>query len=641
MRFPTTFLDEIRDRVPISAIVGRRVTFDRKKSNPGRGDMWACCPFHGEKSPSFHCEDRKGRYHCFGCGVSGDHFRFLTELEGLSFPEAVETVAGLAGVPMPARDAEAEKREREQASLFDVMEMACLFFEAQLQASIGAKARAYLRERGLSAATQAQFRLGYAPDSRNALKEHLAAKGIAKEQIEACGLVVFGEDIPVSYDRFRDRIMFPIPDSKGRIIAYGGRAMSKDVPAKYLNSPETELFHKGQVLFNYAKARKPAQDKGAVIAVEGYMDVIALAQAGFANAVAPLGTALTERQCELLWKLAPEPVLCFDGDQAGIKAAWRAADLILPLLKPGKTMRFAMLPDGKDPDDLVKASGPEAFQAVLGEARPLIDVIWSRETGGAVFDTPERRAELEQRLREITGRIVDESVRRHYGQDMRERQNAFFGQPSRTAKGRDKPGAYPPRNERGAARGRLAVSDSLAKSALVRGVKAQPSLREAMILMIGVNHPRLVDEMFGLFESLDLANPDLKALQAAILDAHAEQREPARAEIAGRLDGAGQSGLLETLDQMIRRARLWVATDEAAIDDAREAFMQALHLHHLARTLHEELKAAEMALANDASEENYARLIDVQNQMRHTQGMEALIEGFGVSSGRGRSNGQN
>jgi DNA primase len=639
MRFPTTFLDEIRDRVPISTIVARKVTFDRKKSNQGRGDMWACCPFHGEKSPSFHCEDRKGRYHCFGCGVSGDHFKFLTELEGLSFPEAVETVAGIAGVPMPARDAEAEQRDREQASLFDVMELATQFFQDQLQAAGGAKARGYLRERGLSAATQQQFRLGYSPDSRNALKEHLAGKSIAKDQIEACGLVVFGDDIPVSYDRFRDRIMFPIPDSKGRTIAFGGRAMAKDVPAKYLNSPETELFHKGQVLFNYAKARKTAQDAGAVIAVEGYMDVIALAQAGFTNAVAPLGTALTERQSELLWKLATEPVLCFDGDQAGIKAAWRAADLILPLLKPGKTMRFAMLPDGKDPDDLVKASGPEAFQAVLNEARPLIDVIWARETGGAVYDTPERRAELEQRLREITSRIQDESVRRHYQQDMRERQNAFFGKPVRQGQQRD--GNYQQRPERGAARGRLAVSDSLARSALVRGVKAQPSLREAAILLIGINHPRLVEEVFGLFESLDLLNPELKALQAAILDAHADQREPSRADISTRLETMGHPGILDSVDQMVRRARLWVATDEAAIDDAREAFMQALHLHHLSRTLHDELKVAEVALANDASEENYARLIDVQSQMRSTQGMEALIEGFGVSSGRGSANGQN
>ena len=629
-------MDELRDRVPISTIVGRRVTFDRKKSNPAKGDMWACCPFHGEKSPSFHCEDRKGRYHCFGCGVSGDHFRFLTELEGLSFPEAVETVAEIAGIPMPARDVEAEKREKEQASLFDVMELAVKFFEEQLQTNNGAKARAYLRERGLSTATQQLFRLGYSPDSRNALKEHLAAKGIEKGQIEACGLVVFGEDIPVSYDRFRDRIMFPIPDSKGRTIAFGGRAMAKDVPAKYLNSPETELFHKGNVLFNFAKARKPAQDKGTVIAVEGYMDVIAIAQAGFAHAVAPLGTALTDRQAELLWKMASEPILCFDGDQAGLKAAWRAADLVLPMLKPGRTVRFALLPDGKDPDDLVKASGSEAFQEILAASRPLIDMIWMRETTGAVFDSPERRAELELRLREITNRIQDESVRRHYAQDMRERLNSFFGAPQRRNDGnrRDQSSGGQGRGNRERALGRFAVSDQLARSALVQGVKAQPPMRETAILMTVVTHPSLAEEEFAAFESLGLANQDLKALHGAILDCLSEHAAPDRASVAAKLADRGQENVLLEAEELVRRGRLWVATPEAAIDDARDAFRQALHLHHLSGTLHRELKLAEVALAQEPTEENYARMIDVQTQMRNAQATEALIEGFGISSGR-------
>ncbi len=348
MRFPPTFLDEIRDRVPISSLIGLRVAWDRKKTNAPRGDYWGCCPFHGEKTPSFHCEDKKGRYHCFGCGVSGDHFRFLTELDGMSFPEAVERIAEMAGVPMPARDEQAEQREKQRASLTDVMEMATAFFQERLQGSEGARARAYLRERGLTPATQQSFRLGFAPDSRNALKEFLASRGVEKAQIEACGLVVFGDDIPVSYDRFRDRIMFPIPDSRGRIIAFGGRAMSADVSAKYLNSPETELFHKGNVLYNFARARKDVARGGTVIAVEGYMDVIALAQAGFENAVAPLGTALTENQMELLWRMSPEPILCFDGDGAGLKAAWRAADLILPSVQSGRTARFALLPEGKD-----------------------------------------------------------------------------------------------------------------------------------------------------------------------------------------------------------------------------------------------------------------------------------------------------
>src|SRR5690606_18178395 len=370
----------------------------------------ACCPFHGEKSPSFHCEDRKGRYHCFGCGVSGDHFRFLTELEGLSFPEAVERIADLAGVRMPTRDEQAERREPQRASLTEGKEMATCFFQERLHAAHGARARAYLPDRGLTPATQQAFRPGSAPASRNALKEYLAARGVTREQMEACGLTVF-EDVPVSYDRFRDRIMFPIPDSRGRIIAFGGRAMSPDVAAKYLNSPETELFRKGNVLYNFVRARKAAGKGGTVIAVEGYMDVIALAQAGFENVVAPLGTALTENQMELLWRMSGEPVLCFDGDQAGIKAAWRTADLILPSIQPGRTARFALLPEGKDPDDLLRTDGPDAFRAILKDARPLADLLWMRETAGGVFDTPERRAELERRLRELTGRIRDESVR--------------------------------------------------------------------------------------------------------------------------------------------------------------------------------------------------------------------------------------
>ncbi|MEQ9247769.1 MAG: DNA primase, partial [Nitratireductor sp.] len=386
----------------------------RKKTNASRGDYWGCCPFHGENTPSFHCEDRKGRYHCFGCGVSGDHFRFLSELDGISFPEAVERVADMAGVPMPQRDPQAERREQQRASLSDVMDMAAGFFQSMLQAQQGAEARAYLRGRGLSSATQQAFRIGYAPSSRNALKEFLAGKGVTKDQIEACGLVVFGPDIPVSYDRFRDRIMFPIEDARGRVIAFGGRAMSKDVPAKYLNSPDTELFHKGTVLYNLARARRSTAKGAAVIAVEGYMDVIGLAQAGFENAVAPLGTALTENQLDLLWRMSGEPVLCFDGDEAGLRAAWRAADLALPLVQPGRSLRFALLPQGKDPDDLVREEGPDAFAAVLSGARPLADMLWMRETSGKVFDTPERRAELERNLQALTARIGDENLKRHY-----------------------------------------------------------------------------------------------------------------------------------------------------------------------------------------------------------------------------------
>ncbi|MAM09251.1 MAG: DNA primase, partial [Rhizobiaceae bacterium] len=424
MRFPSSFLDEIRDRVPISNVIGQRVTWDRRKTNAGRGDFWACCPFHGEKTPSFHCEDGKGRYHCFGCGVSGDHFRFLTDLDGMSFPEAVQRIADMAGLPMPEIDPQAQKREEKRRTLIDVMELAAGFFQDRLQSGDGARARAYLRERGLSARTIDTFRLGYAPESRNALKEFLAAKGVEKREIEACGLVVHGPDIAVSYDRFRDRIMFPILSSREKVIAFGGRAMRPDALAKYLNSNETELFHKGNVLFNFARARRAlsgADGAGTVIAVEGYMDVIALHQAGIENAVAPLGTALTENQLQLLWRMTSEPVLCFDGDSAGQRAAERAAGVALPLLKPGHSLRFAYLPEGKDPDDLVREGGRQAFEQILRQARPLADTVFEREAGSDDNATPERRAAIEARINQLVQTIGDENVRRHYQQDFRNR----------------------------------------------------------------------------------------------------------------------------------------------------------------------------------------------------------------------------
>ncbi|MCV3206894.1 DNA primase [Mesorhizobium sp. YC-39] len=640
MRFPPAFLDEIRDRVPISSVIGQRVAWDRKKTNAPRGDYWACCPFHGEKSPSFHCEDKKGRYHCFGCSVSGDHFKFLTELDGMSFPEAVEKIADMAGVPMPVRDAQEERREKERASLTDVMEMATAFFQERLQGPEGAKARAYLRERGLTPATQQSFRLGYAPDSRNALKEHLAAKGVPKADIEACGLVRHGDDIPVSYDWFRDRIMFPIPDSRGKIIAFGGRALAPDALAKYMNSPDTELFHKGNVLYNFARARKALAKGGTVIAVEGYMDVIALAQAGFENVVAPLGTALTENQLELLWRMAPEPVLCFDGDKAGLKAAWRGADMALPSVQAGRSARFALLPEGKDPDDLVKAEGPDAFRAVLADARPLVDLLWMRETAGGVFDTPERRAELEKTLRELTSRIRDESLRYHYQQEMRERVLSFFGAQRGSRQGRHEgrsgqgKAAAPGGQFAKGGGGRMAITESLGQSALVRRGAEGMSVREATIIVALVNHPALIDENFAHVEFLDLANTELRRLHAAILDAMAHDMADDRNAVIATIERAGCGDIWERAVALIKRARQWPALESAGLDDARDAFNQALHLQRSARTLHRELKQAQAALDQDPSDENFRHLLEIQAQFNDVQATEALIEGFGVSSGR-------
>ncbi|MBB5042446.1 DNA primase [Shinella fusca] len=644
MRFSNAFLDEIRDRVSISDVIGKRVTWDRRKTNVSRGDYWACCPFHGEKSPSFHCEDRKGRYHCFGCGVSGDHFRFLTDLEGLSFPEAVQQIADLAGVAMPQPDREAEQREKERMGLVEVMEMAARFFEDQLQTPAGAKARAYLRDRGLTGRTIETFRLGYAPESRNALKEYLAGKGVPKEAIEACGLVVHGPDIPVSYDRFRDRIMFPILSLREKVIAFGGRAMSPDAPAKYLNSNETELFHKGSVLYNHARARKAIQTAGTVIAVEGYMDVIALHQAGIENAVAPLGTALTENQFDLLWRMTPQPVLCFDGDGAGIRAANRAADLALPFIKPERTVRFALLPDGKDPDDLVRHEGRAPFDKVMAGARPLAEMIWNREVQGANFETPESRAALEARLRQVTAAIADEDVRRHYQQDMRDRLNAFFRPPQRQG------GTFAGNRQgrgggRGAPQGNAGpsgISDRLARSALVRGAQELPALRESVLALTVVNHPGLLFSDYDEIAIIEYENRDLQRLWSALLGiAGSVGARLERDRLLEELEAAGFDALLKGLEQQIRNSRLWTATAEAAPEDAREGYLQALALHKRTRALLWQRRELERELAVSTEEGDDERvpqilraLQEVQMETVRMENQEAIIEGFGVLSGR-------
>src|SRR5271163_1032846 len=415
MRFTPQFLDELRARLPVSEVVGRRVKL-KKSGREWRG----LSPFQQEKTPSFFVNDQKQAWFDFSSGKNGNIFDFLMHTEGVSFPEAVERLAVMAGLPLPAVTPDAARHEARRRTLHDVMELAAKFFADTLASRFGAKARGYLADRAISPTTQVQFRIGYAPGERFALKEYLGAQGIPVEDMVEAGLLISGDDIPVPYDRFRDRVMFPISDLRGRVIAFGGRALEKDVPAKYLNSPETPLFHKGDNLYNLASARLAAHNGAPLIVVEGYVDVIAMVTSGFAGAVAPLGTALTENQLALLWKMADEPILCFDGDRAGQKAAWRAADLAMPLLKPGKSLRFALLPEGQDPDDLARSGGRAAIEEVISAARGLADVIWSREVEGGAFATPERRAALEARINELAGGIRDETVRRYYREELAE-----------------------------------------------------------------------------------------------------------------------------------------------------------------------------------------------------------------------------
>lgn len=664
MRFSDTFLDEIRDRLPISEVVGARVAFDKKKTNQGRGDYWGCCPFHGEKTPSFHCEDRKGRYHCFGCGVSGDHFRFLVELDGLSFPESVERLADQAGLPMPIMDRREQEREQKRSTLFEVMELATDFFKSQLQSPVGAKARAYLRDRGLSTATQSEFDLGYAPESRNALKEFLSSKNISQEQMIACGLLINGPDIAVSYDRFRDRIMFPIPDSRGRTIAYGGRALNPDALAKYLNSPETELFHKSNVLYNFLKARKVAYDKKQVIATEGYMDVIAMHASGFENVVAPLGTALTERQMALLWRLHSEPILCFDGDGAGVKAAYRAIEMVLPGLQAGRSVKFAMLPEGLDPDDLLRQEGPQAMRDVLDNALPLVQMIWNRETISGNYETPEQRAELEARIRGVVNLIRDEAVKRHYDQNMRDRLANYFGSGQRRS-------GYNNRNQGGAGgqfssgkntfnktwgnknwgnqawgqkgthtsgSGRLGASPSLLNSSMMKKGGVRLSMRESSLIVGVVNHPAILGRFFEEFSTLPLKSGEAEKVRQMVVDIYAMHPQDAEqltaVAVLEALDNFGFGDVLNKMQEQLRHSRVWQTGIEAGFEDAIDGWHQSYVMHLKNHTLHRELELAERELERENNQENFDRLLQVKAEIAREEGTEALIDGFGVSSGR-------
>ena len=640
MRVPPSFLEDIRGRVTISSVVGRKVTWDRRKSNPGKGDYWACCPFHGEKSPSFHVEDRKGRYHCFGCKASGDIFTFLVEKEGLSFPEAVERLAQEAGLPMPVVSEADQKREEQRASLYDVMEIAAAFFEAELQAARGSRARGYLADRQLTPAIQKEFRLGYAPDDRSALRSHLAGKGIGVEQMAEAGLVIAGEDIPVAYDRFRDRVIFPICDPRGRVIAFGGRALSKDVPAKYLNSPETPLFHKGHVLYNLDKARGPAHEKGQIIAVEGYVDVIAMHRAGLPQAVAPLGTALTEDQLRILWKQSAEPVLCFDGDQAGLKAAYRALDLALPLLEPGHSLRFALLPEGQDPDDLLKSEGPEAVRTVIAASQPLSDMLWQRALSLNDRATPERRAQFEKELRNTINNLSDESVKRHYLAEFAERTRALF-QPAgglRNQAGRRQ--ASPGGDRRPFKAGRRPWEIQQPPTAQLRQLAAQPNFRagaerrERLIVLTLVNHPDLLHEFLDEFASLEMTVHELDSLRSQIIDSAALGSGLDGTDLRAHLDSLGSGPLLGRLESQAKRLNEWFLGSGAAQDDARTGLRQMIALHRKTVTLERELKAAEAAFATDPTEEKLNALKAVREQLSSHAGQEAQIEGFGAASGR-------
>ena len=519
MSLSPEFLDDLRARLKLSDVVGRKVTWDQRKSRPGKGDFWAPCPFHQEKTPSFHVDDRKGFYHCFGCQAKGDMITFVRETERVSFIEAVEILAREAGVDMPARtgDPKAEEKRERRNRLIDAMEQAVQFFGLAFRSDRGGEARDYARMRGLKPETLKRFEIGFAPRSRTRLTQHFKEKGLLEEAVGA-GLVIRPEDGGAPYDRFRGRLMFPIRDRRGSCIAFGGRALSSEQQAKYLNSPETEIFHKGRVLFNHGPADAAARRTGALIVAEGYMDAIALAQAGFEHATAPLGTAITEDQLTLMWRIAPEPIIALDGDAAGLRAAERLVETALPLLKPGRSLGFCLLPEGKDPDDLIGEGGATAMKEALDRSLPLIDMLWRRETEAEPLDTPERRAALDIRLRRALDRIRDPGVRAHYGAEIKKRRSDLFHSKARPQ----------PTGDHRTRRISSGPSLNARKSALAGSARAEDpaKIREAAILLIAlVNHAHIAPLEESL-ENMTVTTPIYDAIRDGLISALVAGEDP-------------------------------------------------------------------------------------------------------------------
>ncbi len=497
MSLPNGFLDELRSRICLSDIVGRKVQWDLRKSNQVRGDMWAPCPFHQEKTASFHVDDNKGFYYCFGCQAKGDAIGFIKETENVNFIEAVEILASEVGLQMPEFDPKSKEKADRNKILLEIMEQSVNFFRLTLNSKQGKHALEYLKKRGLYADAIERFEIGFAPADQTILTQKLIDKGYDLDAIIETGMSAKSDEGNRIYDRFRGRIMFPIRDSRGRCIAFGGRSLDPAARAKYLNSPETPLFDKGSNLYNLVSARSAVGRGEPLIVTEGYMDVIALDSGNFNGAIAPLGTAITEKQLQLMWRISPEPIIALDGDKAGLRAAYRLIDLSLPLLKTGKALRFSIMPEGKDPDDLIRNEGASLFKNLIDEAVPMVDLIWRRETEGKSFDSPERRAGLDKSLSDVIALIKEKNLKNHYRDALFQARRQFFGiQNTRKTEFKSNSRLMPQSN----------TKSSFLVAADEKTVSAQ--IRESTIIAVLMTFPELIEIFYDELIMIDLVSPD-------------------------------------------------------------------------------------------------------------------------------------
>ena len=598
MRFDEHFLDEIKSRLRPSDVIGKTV----KLRKQGR-EYVGLSPFTKEKTPSFYVNDDKGQFFDFSSGKTGDLITFLQETQRLSFSEAVEALAAEAGLALPAVDPRAAEVEKKRQGLSDWLELAAQWFEAELRRPAGRDARAYLERRGLPEAEWARFRLGFSPAGRTVLKDYLVAKGARPGELVEAGLLIAPEEGGAPYDRFRDRIIFPIADARGRVVSFGGRAMDPQARAKYLNGPETSVFHKGHHLYGLAEARKilaaaPTGESPPLVVVEGYMDAIACHRAGI-PAVAPMGTALGEDQMEILWRHHPEPTLSFDGDRAGRQAAARTMDRALPLLKPGKSFKFAIVENAKDPDEVLREQGPAALRQQLAQTTAFVDALFARERDLEPLDTPERRAGLKGRLRQLAGAIADKDLQQAYRDALLERFDGVFAKareeraggrdaaqrnrpPWKPGQGRGKPGAWggdlPPTPEGKAAAKRLA-----------QGVEAVP----AALARYAIEDPGVLDDhMEDVFIARGFGEPGLENLAREIIRLRLEADHLDSAALQRHLASCGFSALLTDIDRAAATSGAPILNQDVSLDARRSQWSRGYAALSRVAALDDALEAA-------------------------------------------------
>jgi DNA primase len=539
MRFPEEFLNELKSRVRLSDVIGRKVALKKRGK-----DFVGLSPFSNEKTPSFYVHDDRGFYKCFSTQKSGDAITFLMETERLSFSEAVERLARDAGLELPAQSPGEVQQYKKRNTLLDWVEKACVFFEDQLRSPAGTEAREYLEKRGFGREAWQRHRMGFAPNGWRTLSDFLTKQGASLEELIEAGLIVQPEEAgKAPWDRFRNRVIFPIADQGGKIIAFGARTLEPDGKPKYLNSSDSQLFHKGKTLYRYMPAREalaPLKEgplSRGLIVTEGYVDAIALAEAGIGTAVAPLGTALTEEQLELLWRAGPEPILCFDGDEAGIRAAWRACDRALPLIAPGRTLYFVLLPDGMDPDDVVRVRGEQAMRDMLANARPLVDLLWGREVDAEPLDTPERRAGFEARLMAAVNEIKHPGVKKAYERELRDRLYWHFRQP--------RGGMGQPGQKFGQSHGQAQSGQTYGKKA---GSPGPTGMTGERLVIRAIESPEIMEQVREALTRAAFEDPDVVAIRDAAFYVYDHTEMLDRPTVAAHLRSLGRKRAVELLE---------------------------------------------------------------------------------------------